>query len=162
LFFRKDEVQRTFDIIPDHEDVFEEGVPQRDSFSAFNVGENPAGVLQEGYNDFTWNDVTGDVEVGPGDSFVWYFDDCWDDDPDDDIDDLYNGTINLMNYVDNEEDGVTIRIGYEPPVEGPGGVYFENFEISEIEEDGGIYSHDSASAVTLNGGYIIVFYEPED
>lgn len=149
----------TFDIIPDLEDVLEDEVPVRDYCSAFNEGENPADVRQEGYNDFTWFDVSDDGEVGGGDSFQWEFVDCWDDDPEDDIDDLLNGTIDLRGYTEVEDGGKTVRIGYELP----GGVEFTEFCLSEIEEvDEGVYTHDTTYAVTVNGGFTIVFYEPED
>jgi hypothetical protein len=155
-------ITETFDIIGDLEDVLEDGVPVVEWCSAFPEDQNPMGVLQEGYNEFTWYDVNDNDVVGGGDSFEWFFYDCWDDDPEDDIDDLFRGGMYLLGYTDSEEGGVTTRIGYETPVEGPGGVYFKDFCLSEIEEDEGVYTHDSEYALTLNGGFTIVFYEPVD
>jgi hypothetical protein len=147
----------TFDeIIPALEDALEmgllvEGDAMRDSCYAFPEGQNPVGVPQEGYNDFTWYDVSDNDEVGPGDSFNWDFYYCWNDA-------LFHGDIDLRGYTNVEDGGTITRIGYEP-YEGPGGVYFDNFTISEIRyEVDGPYTIDTV--FTLNGGFTIVFYEP--
>ncbi|MBW2638474.1 MAG: hypothetical protein JRC86_13385 [Deltaproteobacteria bacterium] len=134
----------TFGIIDDHDDVFED-----------SDGKTPDGVDQEGYNDFTWFDVEDDDSVGPGDSFEWTFVDCWNDD-------LFNGEIALRGYTNDEEGGITTLIGYKPSsLEAPGGVEFIDFEISEIRyEVEGPYT--IGTVYTLNGGFTIVFFEPED
>jgi len=165
LLERSQFVTTVFDRIDDLEGqgALVDGVAVVNSCSEFPDGNVPEGLPPQGTNEFTWYDVTTDGDVGPGDDFDWYFYNCWDNDPGDSIDDLYNGGMNLFGYTAVENDnGTLIRIGFEPYGGDPGGVHFDEFLATEIRDDGGTYSHDEEGAATLNGGFTIVFYEPED
>jgi hypothetical protein len=124
---------------------------------------NPGSIL------LTWYDDLADGEIGPSDSFQLEFNHCWKDAEDDDIDSLSNGIINFVGYVEEVENGIITRIGFETPAVGSGkiaGVAYgdgDNLEIlplvisETIEVDGQILVDNT---LTLSGRYLIVFSEP--
>jgi hypothetical protein len=131
---------------------------------AFPAGAAPSGVSEQGSFSVTWIDDSGNFDLGPGDSFVWYFSDCWENDEFDDIDNLINGGVNLVGYTEVSEirdsTNVITRIGFEPYIDSPGGVEFLDLTIAETQEDPpGTFVVDENSVITINGGFSIVFFE---
>jgi hypothetical protein len=143
--------------IGDHEDELKQNITVTENCDAFPTGKAPAGVLEQGTRALTWDDASGNNDVGGGDNFTWDFDDCWDNDTTDDIDDLINGTVDLGSYTEVVDGNNRVTtIGFL----GPEGVVFTNFVLSEVEEDPpGTFTIDPNDDITVNGGYTIVFYE---
>ena len=126
-----------------------------DTFPRTSVPEVP----NPGTSTFAWSDANADNSIGPGDSFFVDFANCWDDDPADSIDTLYNGTVELVNYTEVESGGVITRIGFEPS-SGPGGIAFTGFAITETEDDGNSILVFDAETISLSGGFAMVFTSP--
>lgn len=144
----------TFGLIGDLGEGLEDGEPLTDWCSVFPEGQSPLDMPEQGYKYFTWFDVEDDDVVGPGDSFSWDFEYCWWYNQA-----LFDGDIDLRGYTNVEDGGVTKRIGYEPSLDGPGGVYFDNFTIYQITYGGDRY--ETYNPMTLNGGFTIVFFEAD-
>jgi hypothetical protein len=122
------------------------------------MGTPPVGVLTQGMFTLTW---LGSGSVQPGDDFRWQFTDCWVDDPFDDVDQVLNGGIDLLGYTSVESGGNLTRTGFEPYLMSDGGVVFDNFETVEVVEDGlGNFAIEPGTRVTLNGGFVVVFFAP--
>ena len=108
----------------------------------------------------TWTDDSFDGSLGPGDSFLVFYTECWNDDETDNFDQLYHGTVNLVNYVEVEYAGEVTRIGFEPFQTPAGGIDFDNFEIIETQTDTNqqLVLIDEAGKLVLNGGFGMVFF----
>ena len=116
-------------------------------------------LLATGTRKLKWVD-NGNGSVGPSDSFVWTFADCWIYNSRDNIDDLINGVINLTGYTEVLKDGKITRIGFEPYLETQGGVIYNDLVLTETEEDPpGNFTIDESSELTVNGGMQVVFFE---
>lgn len=118
---------------------------------------------------FSWLDDVANGLLGPGDSFSMDFAACLDDDPLDDYDDMYTGTVGLNSLTEVYEQraaGETlVRIGWEGPgVAGrPGGVDFDGLWLWEVwDADGDGPETQSAAVLTseLDGRMTLVFFEP--
>ena len=134
-----------------------------DSFSGAGfTPPPPIAAWDQGEVIFHFMDENADLEMGPGDSFGYIFNFCWDDDPADNIDDLFSGIIELISLTEtvNTAD-VLVRIGYEGMTSGKtGGVFFDNFVWYETESDSVTNTTSFTSQLTLNGGMSVVFYQP--
>jgi hypothetical protein len=107
-----------------------------------------------------------DGNVGPGSDFSEVFNDYWVNDPSDDIDQLYDGSVRFVGFLEDSDDArdVITAIGFVPNgADDPGGVFFdgEGLTIYETEETSGVFSIDEAATLTITGGYSIMFYEPQ-
>jgi hypothetical protein len=106
-----------------------------------------------------------DGNVGPGGDFSEVFHDYWVDDPLDDIDQLYDGSVNFVGFLRNSDDArdVITAIGFIPNgPDDPGGVFFDEdgLTIYETEETSpGVFSIDDAATLIITGGYSIQFFE---
>jgi hypothetical protein len=101
---------------------------------------------------------------GPGSDFSEVFHDYWVNDPLDDIDPLYDGSVNFIGFLRNSDDArdVITSIGFIPNgPDDPGGVFFDGagLTIYETEESSGVFSIDDAATLTITGGYSIQFFE---
>jgi hypothetical protein len=102
---------------------------------------------------------------GPGSDFSEVFHDYWVNDPLDDIDQLYDGSVNFIGFLRNSDDArdVITSIGFIPNgPDDPGGVFFdgEGLTIYETEETSpGVFSIDDAATLTITGRYSITFFE---
>jgi len=144
--------------IGDNEDELQQNITVTENCDAFPQGAAPQGVLQQGTRALSWDDASGNGEVGGGDNFTWTLTDCWDDDQGDNIDDLINGTVDLDSYTEVVDGSNRVtRIGFEGQ---GGGVVFTDFVVSEVEEEPlGTFTIDQNADITVNGGFTIVFTE---
>jgi len=53
-----------------------------------------------------------DGALNPGDTLVVTYTDCWIDNPTDDVDALVNGTVRLVNYIENASAGTFVSTGF--------------------------------------------------
>jgi len=128
------------------------GVSPPDEFSAWDLGN----AL------FHFVDENADLEQTPGDSYGYIFNFCWQNDPTDNIDELYHGVVDLISLTEvvNASD-VLIRIGYEGSTNGKtGGVFFDYFVMDETESDSILGTSSIVSRTVLNGGMSVVFSAP--
>ncbi|MEJ2406093.1 MAG: hypothetical protein P8171_17685 [Candidatus Thiodiazotropha sp.] len=111
---------------------------------------------------FHFVDEDADLEQSPGDSYGFMFNVCWQNDPNDDIDKLYNGLIDLISLTKVVDSSDTLtRIGYEGTTNGKtGGVFFDYFAIYETQSDTLTTSSSITSQTQLNGGMSVVFSTP--
>ena len=98
---------------------------------------------------YTWIDASGDGDLNPGDSFAIAFNQCWVNDPGDDIDKLLNGAATLSGYTESIEPSLWIG----------GDMTFSNLVVTETEETSpGTFT--TLDSVTVNGGFQVFFWEP--
>lgn len=92
--------------------------------------------------DYTWIDENLNQNIEPGDSFRVTYNNCWLDDPQDSIDEYFNGKIELMYYYDVRQP--FIYMGVES-------ANLVNLTRTETVEDaGGVYTVDVDSETTAN------------
>ncbi|MCE5274420.1 MAG: hypothetical protein ABFD70_06745 [Syntrophaceae bacterium] len=116
----------------------------------------PPIIEAAGNQTFGWEDSSANGDLGPGDDFTWTFTD-YGKDSSDDIDQIADGTVELLSFTENE---TPFRLGFEP-YGGPGGVFFHDFSLYEVEEGPpGVFTPDIGTEITINGGYTIIFTEP--
>jgi hypothetical protein len=125
------------------------------------TGTPPAGHAVKG----TLTLSCPDGNAGPGGDFSEVFNNYWVNDPSDDIDQLYDGSVSFVGFLEDSDEirDVITSIGFVPnSAEDPGGVFFdgEGLTIYETQETSGIFSIDDAATITITGGYSIMFYEP--
>lgn len=116
-------------------------------------------VANPGDSLISWTDASFDGELGPGDNFLLNFTQCWDDDETDDIDRLFHGSVNFVNYTEAQSGGVITRIGFEPS-NGPGGIDFTGLQITETETTQTNVVLAIDETITLTGGFSMVFTSP--
>jgi hypothetical protein len=100
---------------------------------------------------------------GPGSDFSQVFENYWVDDPEDDIDKLYEGTVNYVGFLENTDQvrDVITSIGFVPNgVTEPGGIFYDG---------AGLTIHDTEETTpgnfvetgwyNITGRYTIMFYE---
>jgi hypothetical protein len=134
-----------------------------DSFSSAGLSPpSPIAAWDQGEVIFHFIDENADLTMGPGDSFGYIFNFCWENDPTDNIDDLFSGIIELISFTESvNASDLLIRIGYEGTTSGKtGGVFFDNFVWYETEPDATPPTTSFVSQMTLNGGMSVVFFEP--
>ncbi len=136
---------------------------QCDSFSSAGISPPPPfAAWDQGNALFHFVDENVDLEQSPGDSYGFIFNYCWDNDTTDDIDDLFNGVIDLISLTEvvDASDMLT-RIGYEGTTNGKtGGVFFDYFMMYETETDALMSTSSISSQTQLNGGMSVVFSAP--
>lgn len=124
-------------------------------------GTPPAGTARQGslVLDCTFGDA------GPSSNFSEVFEDFWSDEPGNELDSLYNGTVNFVGFVENSDEArdVITSIGFLPNgPEEPGGVFYdgEGLTIAETEGTSGTFAINGW--YTITGRYDILFYEHEN
>lgn len=128
-----------------------------DRFSDANLAA-PAGLPDAGTSSFGWSDTSANGDIGAGDSFEWTFDQCWSDDPVDNVDEVRDGTVDFDGYTEVvDEDSVITRIGFEG---GQQGVSFTSLALSETVVSSGSNVPALDLTATLNGSFILVFFAP--
>jgi hypothetical protein len=122
-------------------------------------GTPPAGHVAQGT--LTLSCTNGNV--GPGGDFSEVFHDYWVDDPSDDIDQLYDGSVRLDGFVENSDEArdIITSIGFPVVLFGSEDHPEEGLTIYETEETSpGVFSINDAGTLTITGGYSIQFSEP--
>jgi len=119
------------------------------------TGTQPPNVIAQGTATISWS---GSGELAPGQSFLAEFDNCWFDDPTDDTDELWNGQIQLANYVEEiDANNNLTRIGFAPDASVAGGVEFLSFKIEETDEAMGVFTIDPTNTLVVSGGFSLIF-----
>lgn len=128
--------------------------------SAFPGSTPPSGVpVLQGTNTLGWVDTSGDSALGPGDDFTWTYYWCWADDPSNDIDLLYLGSVSMLGFLENSADDTIASIGFMPEGDSAGGVFYDGFLIYTTEETSqGVVEVETGDYLVYNGGYSIMFY----
>ena len=122
----------SLEFIGDSSDIFELQGSIVEECDTFPRPADDSTVINPGSNRVSWSDVDNDQSISSGDSFFLDFVDCWDDDPTDTIDTLYDRGISFFNYTEVQTAGLITRVGFE----SPGGIDFTGLEITETEDDG--------------------------
>jgi len=120
-------------------------------------------VPDQGMRTLSWIDANSNNVLGPGDDFVGTLNECWFNDPTDNVDELLNGSGSFRGYVENIDMNreVITALGFTsvmPPA--PGGVFYTDFTISETEE-ATPGTAEITSVIGLGGGISIMFTEPQ-
>lgn len=134
-----------------------------DSFSSAGVSApSPYEAWDQGNALFHWVDENADMEQTPGDSYGYIFNYCWNNDPTDNIDNLFNGVIDLIAFTEvADASDILTRIGYEGSTNGKtGGVFFDYFSMIETESDSLAGTSTIVSQTVMNGGMSVVFSAP--
>ena len=139
-------VTEAFNLIDDRLATVNPLVASCDAFT----GAPPPNVLAQGESTFTWMG-SGSIPLG-GDDFQWAFTDCWFDDSIGTSGELFNGSIDLNNYVEViDADFNLIGTGFDE-------VIFNNLTIAVTEENPpGTFTIDLNNSVTVNGGFDLAF-----
>lgn len=100
-----------------------------------------------GTRQYKYIDASSNGELGPGDDFQIIFDSspngCWYDDPEDDVDLLVKGTIEMNGYIENIENDQMTSTGFDE-------VLFVDFMETETENN-----EVTTHSTTTNGGFNI-------
>ncbi len=114
-----------------------EGNPVKLACDTF-PGDSSTGSLS-----YTWFNSVGDTNptLTSGDSFKITYDNCWLDDTGDFIDEIFNGNIHVMNYIDIREPVINMGANY---------IVLDNLTRKETVENDGIYFIDTDSETTAN------------
>ena len=94
------------------------------TFNSAFTGTAPAGHASQG----TLILSSTDGNVGPGSDFSEVFNDYWVNDKSDDIDQLYDGSVRFVGFLEDSDDArdVITAIGFIPnSADDPGGVFFD-------------------------------------
>jgi hypothetical protein len=118
----------------------------------------PEVSLDPGSRWLSWEDVNNDGNVGPGDSFHGYLEECWMS-----PDQLLNGYTDFTGYVENIDQtrGVITAIGFtsvSPPATG--GVFLTDFSIGETDDPTTPGTFEITNVIGVQGGFSILFNEP--
>lgn len=119
-------------------------------------GDSNAGLPDPTGGTLTLSCTSGSVE--PGANFSLAFDNFWQDDPDDNIDTLIDGSVNFMGFFRTETNEFLENIGFEWG-DGAGVFYNENgVAFSETEDTGDSLTRELTH--TVFGSYSIIFSLP--
>jgi hypothetical protein len=131
-----------FSVMENLENAGSNNVGNTVSCTPFPPAGGTAGTVQ-----YKYIDISSNGELSPGDDFQVIFNSspngCWNDDPNDDIDLLVKGAIQMNGYIENVENNQMTSTGFEE-------VLFDNF--TETETENGVVTDDS---ITTNGGFNI-------
>ena len=121
------------------------------------TGTPPAGVMAQGETVITW---LGSGELSDGDDFQWDFTQCWIDDPLNDLDSLFDGSIQLQDYTEtiDSDSNTLFEIGFGSLGDGPGGVIFD-LEVSETEEVNSAFTIAPEDVTTITGGFVLIIQQ---
>ena len=147
------------EFIGDNDTLLEQTGRIEESCDTYPLAPSPPPSVIPGMSRFSWYDASFDNSLGAGDTFYLDFTECWDDDPNDDFDTHYQGTVNFVNYTEVESGGVLTRIGFEPG-NTPGGIDFEFLKITETETTLTNIVLATDETITLTGGFSMVFTAP--
>lgn len=101
--------------------------------------------------------------AGPGSDFREDFTDFWMDDPSDDMDNLYDGSVDFVGFLESIDDSrdVITSIGFVPnSAEDPGGVFYDGdgltvYETKEAPDN----VFEETAWYSITGRYSIMFFE---
>ena len=127
-----------------------------ESCDTFPAPADDLNVANPGLSTVFWTDVDNDQSISSGDTVFVDFLDCWDDDPTNTIDTLFNSGIKFVNYIEDQSGGVITRVGFEF-VGGDHG--FEFWQITETDTQPGVVVIEP-DTITLTGGFSMVFTAP--
>lgn len=147
------------EFISENDTLMEQIGTIEESCDTYPLPPDPPPTVIPGMSTVGWYDANNDIGLGPGDTVYLGFTECWDDDPIDDFDTLYDGGVNLVNFTEVESGGVLTRIGFEPSG-GPGGVQFDYLEITETETTMTNVVIATMETITVHGWFSIVFTSP--
>ncbi len=121
------------------------------------TGTPPLGVMAQGETGITW---LGSGQLSDDDDFLWEFTDCWLDDPLDDTDSLFDGSIDLQDYTETVDTNTNtlFEIGFGSISGRPGGIIFD-LEVSETEEANGAFTIAPEDVFTLTGGFAMIIQQ---
>ena len=122
------------------------------------TGSPPDGVLAQGEVTVTW---TGSGELSEGDDFVWDFNQCWFDEPNDVTDELLDGTVLLENYTETVDfdTNTLFEIGFGGLSGQPGGVILD-LTVSETVEDNDVFTIAADDVISIYGGFAMIIQAP--
>lgn len=122
------------------------------------TGTPPTGILPQGEITITW---IGSGELSDGDDFEWLFNQCWLDEPNSDIDELFDGTVSLENYTETVDfnTNTLFEIGFGGLSGQPGGVIFD-LTLSETVQNDGLFTISPDDVLAITGGFAIIVQQP--
>jgi len=123
--------------------------------SGTETGDAHPGLPDPAGGTFTLNFISGNAEQGADFSLV--FDNYWKDDPDEDIDTLIDGTVNLVNLFITETDDVLTQIGFAWGENA--GIFFDQSGISIYETEDSESGLTQKLTHTIYGSYGIMFFK---
>ena len=136
----------TFNYIDDELLIANPAVIACDAFT----GTMPANVLDQGVSSLTWLGP-GNVPTD-GDDFAWGFTDCWFDDTGSGFDTLFNGSIDLHDYV------WELDMEFQLISAGFGEVTYNNLVVAEtVEQPPSVFTISPDDIVTVSGGFDLAF-----
>jgi hypothetical protein len=161
MYEQGDLVIRTLEYIAENDTLLQQQAMVSESCDAYPLAPVPS-VADPGMSTLNWVDDSLNNELGGGDSFFWIFDQCWSDDETDNIDLLFDGKLDMLNYAESVTNDVITRIGFEAGDNNQSGVVYDDLVLTETETDTNSASVilKVADAVTLNGGFDMIFFTP--
>jgi hypothetical protein len=113
-----------------------------------------------------WTDKNKDRVLGKGDSFTWIFENSWEDEPSDEVDELYLGKVDLRGYTENimpgdDDKDTLMSFGFSPDSStGEAGVFYDPDFPLDITKT--LSASTKGSSIRLVGGFGIDFTGNED
>ena len=141
----------------------EDGIPvsiPSGTFPPGSVPSNPENLW------LSWTDTNKDKMLGQGDSFTWIFENSWEDDPSDEVDELYLGKVDLRGYAENimpgdDDKDTLMSFGFTPDsTTGAAGVFYDPDYPLDITKT--LSASTKGSSIRLVGGFGIDFTGNED
>jgi hypothetical protein len=161
MYEQGDLVIRTLEYIAENDTLLQQQSMVSESCDAYPLAPDLP-VADPGMSTLNWVDDSLNNELGGGDSFFWIFDQCWSDDATDNIDLLFHGKLDMLNYAETVINDVITRIGFEAGDNNTSGIIYYDLVLTETETD-----TNSASviikvdeALTINGGFDMIFFTP--
>ncbi len=111
-----------------------------------------------------WTDTNKDKVLGGGDDFTWIYSNSWENDPFNNVGNLYSGKVDMKGYTENimpgDDDKATLMsFGFTKDTSGAG-VFYDDLDIAKTMIVLGSYT--IGTSVRLNGGFWIDFTGNED
>jgi hypothetical protein len=157
MYEQGDLVIRTLEYIAENDTRLEKEAMVAENCDTYPLAPVPT-VSDPGDSTLNWVDVSLNNELGGGDSFFWIFNQCWNDDDMDNIDLLLDGKLDMLNYAESVTNGVITRIGFEAGDANPSGVVYDDLVLTETETTLANVILKVDEAVTLNGGFDMIFF----
>jgi len=112
----------------------------------------------------TWTDTNKDKVLGGGDDFTWIYSNSWENDPFNNVGNLYSGKVDMKGYTENiapgdDDKDTLMSFGFTKDSIGAG-VFYDDLDIAKTMIVLGSYT--IGSSLRLNGGFWIDFTGNED
>ena len=112
----------------------------------------------------TWTDTNKDKVLGGGDDFTWIYSNSWENDPYNNVGNLYSGKVDMKGYTENigpgDDDKATLMsFGFTTDTSGTG-IFYDDLDIAKTMIVLGSYT--IGTSLRLNGGFWIDFTGNED